>query len=676
MALAYLCSRVRRYDPDIKITDNPCSGFRAFVVDHVLRDGSTVEADAVCKELKEMGLASEVIRINWKKELGDDVDVKDITNLESAARRVRYRRLGKMLAYRKMATLLLAHHQDDQYETVLMRLLSGHRNRGLCGMRKAADIPECEGIFKAYNSGWVDDQSERFPFYNTKLTKNETKHLLQDLRNSINQNQLMLEEKPDENWLADLDRFDHGEHDEWAGGKSRKFEVPADLVSMPVEDGGVSIYRPLLEFSKDRLIATCLENNVPWWEDHTNNDPTLTMRNAVRHMHKSCQLPRALQKPAILALSEKCRRRARAEDAEAYRLLERTVLHDLEPHVGSLVVQFPDMSYLKSERRSTSIKHLRRRITQKRIIAGLALQKIIAIVSPELQVPSLPYLQNVISRLFPSLAFSSDSLVISPPKAFAIAGLHFMPIESTPQSVTSTVPTHPRTWYVSRQPYVSNLPLPTWRVSYWSTARVEKRRRHRNGQWKWSTWLPWKYWDGRFWIRMTHRLPYRIVVMPFLTEHAKSFRESLPPEDRDRMAAVLKKFAPGKVRYTLPAIYSEEYVDLDNVVSRPGYPVPDDHTWPENIVRKPGRPPIMPIEPSKMRLLALPTLDIQLPGLSKWLLFETRYKRAERETLQATGSFTRGSFTAPRISKRKCAFPAVIGGPRKVTFRRPFASKR
>lgn len=673
MALAYLCSKVRRYDRHIKITDNPCNVFKAYVVDHLLRDGSTVEADAVCKVLKEMGLKSDVLQINWARDLGEAVDVRSMTNLESAARRARYRRLGRILAHFKIATLFLAHHEDDQYETVLMRLLLGHRNRGLCGMRKAADIPECDGIFKAYNSGWVDDQSERLPFYNTRLTRTQTQSLKHDLRYSINQ--IMLEEMPDESRLADLDRFDHDEYGEWAGGGRRRLDTSADLFSMPVEDGGVSIYRPLLEFSKDRLVATCLENNVPWWEDHTNKDPTLTMRNAVRHMHKSCQLPRALQKPAILALSEKCRRRARAEDAEAHRLLQRTIL-DLEPHVGSLVIHFPDLSHLQSERRSSSMKHLRSRIAQKRIIAGLVLQRIMAIVSPELQVPSLPYLQNAISRLFPSLALFSDSLAISPPnKAFPIAGLHFVPIESTPQSVTSKVPAHPRTWYVSRLPYTSNKPLPTWRVSYWSTSNPGKRRRHRVTQWKWSTWLPWQYWDGRFWIRLRHRLPYRVVVMPFLTEHAKGFRDSLPPGDRNRLATLLKKFAPGKVRYTLPAIYSDEYVDLDNMVSRPEYPVPADRTGSGRSVPKLGGPPIMPIEPSKMRLLALPTVDIQLPGLNKWLMYETRYKRVDRETLQGTGSFTRGSFVAPRVSKTKRTCHTRKRAPRKAQSWRPFSSQ-
>src|SRR4051812_25024502 len=99
------------------------------------------------------------------------------------------------------------------------------------------------------------------------------------------------------------------------------------------------IYRPLLHFSKDRLIATCLENNIPWFEDHTNADPTYTTRNTVRYMAKNFQPPAALQKPAILRLSERCRARTAREKAEADRLFRHIWIRDFETGVGTAVVQ-------------------------------------------------------------------------------------------------------------------------------------------------------------------------------------------------------------------------------------------------------------------------------------------------------------------------------------------------
>ncbi|KAJ7461573.1 PP-loop family-domain-containing protein [Mycena latifolia] len=44
------------------------------------------------------------------------------------------------------------------------------------------------------------------------------------------------------------------------------------------------IVRPLLEVSKDRLLATCEENKLEYTTDKTNFQPQLTLRNAIRYM--------------------------------------------------------------------------------------------------------------------------------------------------------------------------------------------------------------------------------------------------------------------------------------------------------------------------------------------------------------------------------------------------------
>ncbi|ETS79125.1 hypothetical protein PFICI_08978 [Pestalotiopsis fici W106-1] len=634
MALAFLCSQLRKKRTELMIADNRLQTFRGFVVDHMLREGSYEEAFNVSRAVRKLGVTCEVHQASWTRELGPDVDRNNLPNLESAARRVRYRRLGRLCAYRHISSLMLAHHEDDQYETVLMRLMAGHRNRALRGMRKAAAIPECEGLHGAFDSGWVDDQRRQRP--NNQLTRIQRKYLMHDLQLSIGslEDTEAFSSQQLDNLLLDDDLPGM---DDWSFG------------SMPVEDGGVSVYRPLLEFSKDRLIATCLENDVPWFEDHTNKDPTLTTRNSIRHMYRSCELPRALQKPRIIALSKEWQRRAAAQDAEAKRLVQRMTLHNFEPHAGTLVVQFPKLSVSRPSRYSRTTERYQRRRSYMRLMAALAIQRVIALVSPELQAPPVANLQNVVSRLFPALS-EANGKNDSAPKGFNIAGLHFMPIESTPQTVNRRGQSHQRTWYISRQPYPASMPLPQLRVSYWSAGRPGKRWARRD-HWRWSTWLPWYFWDNRYWIRLTHRLPYRVVVMPFLIEHAKQFRESLSPQNRDRLASVLKEIAPGKVRYTLPAIYSEEYLDLDNIVPRKGYPVPEGQ-YTEGVrlpKRERSKPqPLAPVDPSKMRLLALPTLDVQIPGLEKWLLYETRHQRADRNTLRAMADYSKGSFSSSR----------------------------
>lgn len=670
MALAYLCSQLRRYDPLMKITDNPLDGYRAWVVDHGLRENSEKEAIAVRDVLVNLlGLNSEVFTINWNKEVGPGTEPSKLPNFESVARKARYRVLGRRCAMRRMATLLLAHHEDDQYETVMMRLLSGYRGRGLRGMRKACEIPECEGMFGTWSSGWVDDQQSHAPFYKTTLSGRMRKYLKQDLRDAIirqmkeDAEQTEDDESIENNYLIEdtLGDFHAYGVGDFVPTNTARYVGARESPSIPIEDGGVRIYRPLLEFSKDRLVATCLHSNIPWFEDHTNQDPTMTMRNAVRHMYKNCQLPRALQKPSILALAARTDRRARADDAEADRLLEQTILHDFQPNVGSLVVQFPEINIPKPTRYPNSAERYRRRVAHKRVVAGLLIQRIISLVGPEMQTTAMSNLQTAISQLFRSLSDPSGYKT-RPPKAFSTAGLHFMSIESTPTSITSSMSAHPRTWYVSRLPYTSRLPLPSWPVPFVYRRKVRQVVSHR---WRWSNWSGWNLFDGRFWIHMTYRLPYGAVIMPLLREHAKLFRESLSPEDRDRLNAILKKYAPGKVRYTLPAIYSSEYVDLSCMKHWVDNPVP------EKIPEIPGlspevkdarteykrkfghRVPRPPLEPSKMMLLALPTLDIKLPGLDKWLLYEVRYKRVDRSVLQTMGTFVRGSFKAPDRRSRK-----------------------
>ncbi|MDP9126762.1 MAG: tRNA lysidine(34) synthetase TilS, partial [Pseudomonadota bacterium] len=98
----------------------------AFIVDHALRPGSAAEAETTRQRLQTIGMRAEILR--WEH---DPI----LTKIHVAARQARYELLGDASRRHGITDLLLAHHVEDQAETVLMRLAKGSGVDGLAGMR-------------------------------------------------------------------------------------------------------------------------------------------------------------------------------------------------------------------------------------------------------------------------------------------------------------------------------------------------------------------------------------------------------------------------------------------------------------------------------------------------------------------------------------------------------------
>jgi tRNA(Ile)-lysidine synthase len=140
----------------------------ALTVDHQLRPESQSEAQQVQKWLKSYNIPHVIL--NWDGQ-------KPSTGLQEAARRVRYNLLEEWCQQNGYLHLLLAHQQEDQQETLIMRILDKSGLMGLAGMsnivektnlrllRPLLTIPRQR--LRAYlvetNQQWIEDPSNKNP---------------------------------------------------------------------------------------------------------------------------------------------------------------------------------------------------------------------------------------------------------------------------------------------------------------------------------------------------------------------------------------------------------------------------------------------------------------------------------------------------------------------------------
>ena len=412
------------------------------------------------------------------------------TNFESLARKHRFQALGKACLEHGIDSLLLAHHEDDQAETVMMRMINGHRVLGLVGMKEDSGIPECYGLHGICQSGGVD---------------------------TSNQSQLRRHSDP-----ASL------------GILNQRHEHFYPLV---IEKGGVIVYRPLLGFTKSRLIATCQSENMEWFEDHTNKDPSLTVRNAVRHMFRSAAMPNALKSESMIQLSKRCKTKDSSLNSAAQRLLQESFPSDFNTRAGTLTIRFPSNDHINSLDLFSSS-------ADKGLIAALLLRQVVTFVTPDEHV-HLYSLHGAVRRIFPEI-FGQASSETELPVAFTVSGVRFQPLY--PQSDNASHRYQKFKWLVSRQPH-SALPSakPLITIPQSQPAR----------------WSEWKLYDGRFWIRVQNRSSFLVVIRPFHKDDMQTLKPTLAEKK------VLKSHAPELVRWTLPAIAVREQDGQERVVALP-----------------------------------------------------------------------------------------------------------
>jgi tRNA(Ile)-lysidine synthase len=104
---------------------------QALVVDHRLRSSSTVEAGAVRDRLAGLGIAARVLT---------RVGSLPATGIQATARAARYALLEQATAAAGFLHLAVAHHRQDQTETIALRAAAGSGPRGAAGMAAVREL--------------------------------------------------------------------------------------------------------------------------------------------------------------------------------------------------------------------------------------------------------------------------------------------------------------------------------------------------------------------------------------------------------------------------------------------------------------------------------------------------------------------------------------------------------
>ena len=138
-------------------------GLRAIHIDHGLHADSAAWSEHCRASAAELDVALDIVRVEVERNRG--------TGLEDAARAARRAAFARLL--RPGEILALAHHRDDQAETVLLKLLRGAGPEGLGGMRDLRafgagylwrpllDVPRAALLDHAreHEVRWLDDPS-------------------------------------------------------------------------------------------------------------------------------------------------------------------------------------------------------------------------------------------------------------------------------------------------------------------------------------------------------------------------------------------------------------------------------------------------------------------------------------------------------------------------------------
>jgi tRNA(Ile)-lysidine synthase len=447
--------------------------------------------------------------------LPEDFDMTDQKRFETEARTRRYQALGRACREHRLNALMLAHHGDDQAETVLMRLANKRVRTGLKAMQSVEWIPECEGIYGVHHSGvWVKNDSAQ----------------------------------PRKSWRPPF----------------------------PVEQGGVQILRPLLAMEKSRLVATCEEHGVQWAEDKSNNDRTLTSRNAIRHMYNHHQMPKALSIPSLVNVSMNMQKRVAEHQSYAKGLYDQCLIK-LNIQTGSLIIRFPPFSSLLPRPIQTGSDQ-----AEARNNAYYLLEQVADLVTPQLKAAT-GQLDARVNSIYPEFLFSGDREETAGAglddlkQNFTVGKIWWRKLDTASPFDDNGLPSvdhqaakpHPREWRLSRQTFEDHDREKVYHIVPPSSGlRVQSEPGAEDETFQ--------LFDGRFWIQLTNHTHDNLILRPFTTSdmrhlpttqmNRQAMRSRSGPIPERFITAAFATIKPSDVRYTLPAVFRKDIVTGEEIL--------------------------------------------------------------------------------------------------------------
>lgn len=413
--------------------------------------------------------------------------------METAARKYRYNVLAQACLARDISYILLAHHEDDDYETFLCRISAGHTDR--ITIRADNPIPEVSPVYGIHGGGGLD----LLPVF-------------------------------------------------------ERLQKPIEFANRVVgfERGCLRVARPLLDFPKQRLIATCQEFGLPWKEDESNKDPTLTVRNAVRHMIQKQRLPAALTKDNFLRLRKSFQEREQREQDLTEQLFNLADI-SLDVRSGTAKVRFPSHAVLK--RLVPNIASLGRVVTK-------LLGKVQCLVFPLNH--SVSQSQNpteIVEFLSPDPSWRSRDIESDPPPYFRIGRATYKGTTYDDDSAKDHQ-LDPWTYTLYRTPFEWSVSHDNSAFDSYSNVNVRIPRQSEDHE------PEFHLWDDRFWIRVRHHFDKDVWIRPFTASRSNLLNELIQQKYFDfsildlnllsgtskTLSEVINKLAPSNIRYSLPIL--------------------------------------------------------------------------------------------------------------------------